>query len=331
VAILGSGGAGAQAPAGDLDRVDPAFDQIVAPGTRLEVVKEDYFGMLGKPMWMPDAQGGHLLLADPAANTIYKWSAKEGLSVFLRPAGVTAATNPRAGAHVNNGRLNILANGAWGLARHPKGGWLTIAATADRNVVRLEPDGSRTVLAQGYAGKRFNSPLELAYRSDGALYISDGTAGLRGRHEDPEADWRFQALFLLKDGKVDILALDERIGTGIALSPDEKYLYNAGNVVTRYDVRPDGIIANGRVIMDWGAKRVGLPRIAVTTDRQGHVYATGPGGVWVMTSEGKHLGTVRLPDGGANLGWGDADSRGLYMVSRRSVFKIRTLVPGTHQ
>lgn len=327
VITLGCGWVSAQVPAGDVDRVDPALDGIVSANAKLEVVKSDYFGMLGKPVWVPDAQGGHLLIGDPAANTIYKWAPAGGLSVFLQPAGLAFKSNPNAGAHVNNGRLNILAVGVWGLALDPQGR-LTLAATADRNVVRLEKDGTRTVLAEGYAGKRFNSPLELVYRSDGALYISDGTAGLRGRHEDPTAEWRFQALFLLKDDKVDILALDEGIGTGVALSPDEKYFYNAGNRVTRYSVRADGTIENGRVIMDWGAKRQGLPRIAVVTDQQGHVYATGPGGVWVLTPEGKHLGTIRLPEGGANLGWGDADGRGLYIMSRRSVYRMRLNVPG---
>jgi gluconolactonase len=231
---------------------------------------------------------------------------------------------------VNNGRLNVLAVGAWGVALDPQGR-VTVAATGDRNVVRLEPDGTRTLLADRYAGKRFNSPLELVFRSDGALYISDGTAGLRDRHENPTAEWRFQALFLLKDGKVDILALDEDIGTGIALSPDEKFLYNAGNRVTRYSVRADGTIENGRVFMDWGDKRAGLPRIGVTTDQKGNVYATGPGGVWIFTAEGKHLGTIRLPEGGANLGFGDADGQGLYIMSRRSVYRIRLNVSGLRQ
>jgi gluconolactonase len=328
VIVLGCGWVSAQIAASDVVRVDPALDGVVSADAKLEVVKGDYFGMLGKPVWVPDAQGGHLLIGDPAANAIYKWTPGGGLSVFLQPAGVTKDSN--AGAHVNNGRLNILAVGAWGLALDPQGR-LTIAATADRNVVRLEKNGTRTVLADSYAGKRFNSPLELVYRSDGALYISDGTAGLRGRHDDPTAEWRFQALFLLKDGKVDILALDEGIGTGIALSPDEKYFYNAGNRVTRYSVRADGTIENGRVIMDWGDKRAGLPRIAVVTDQKGNVYATGPGGVWVLTPEGKHLGTIRLPEGGANLGFGDADGKGLYIMSRRSVYKIRTNVPGLRQ
>ncbi len=315
----------AQMPGTAIDRVDPALDAIVSATAKLEVVKDDYFGMLGKPAWVPDAQGGHLLIGDPAANTIYKWTSSGGLSVFLRPSGVTR--DPNAGAHVNNGRLNVLAVGVWGIALDPQGR-VTLAATGDRNVVRLERDGARTVLADRYAGKRFNSPLELVYRSDGALYISDGTAGLRGRHEDPAAEWRFQALFLLKDGEVDILALDEGIGTGIALSPDEKYLYNAGNRVTRYNVRADGTIENGRVIMDWGDKRAGLPRIGVTTDQKGNVYATGPGGVWILTPEGKHLGTIRHPEGGANLGFGDADGRGLYIMTRRSVYRIRINVAG---
>ncbi len=318
----------AQGAGSAIDRVDPALDAIVAADAKLEVVKGDYFGMIGKPVWVPEGNSGYMLVGDPAANTIYKWTPSGGLSVFLRPSGVTK--DPNAGAHVNNGRLNVLAVGAWGLALDGQGR-LTIAATGDRNVVRLEKDGTRTVLADSYAGKRFNSPLELVYRSDGALYISDGTAGLRGRHEDPAAEWRFQGMFLLKNGKVDILALDEGIGTGIALSPDEKYLYNAGNRVTRYNVRADGTIENGRVIMDWGDKRAGLPRIGVTTDQKGHVYATGPGGVWILTPEGQHLGTIRLPEGGANLAFGDPDGKGLYIATRRSVFRVRMNVAGLRQ
>lgn len=326
--LLGVGASRAQAPAGDLVvRLNPALAQIVPAGARLEVLKDDFFGLVGKPVWVKEGQSGYLLIGDPGANTIYKWTPDGKLSVFLERSGFTGKDGSRVGALVGNGRLTVVASGAWGLAQD-KDGRIVIAAGGDRTVTRLEKDGTRTVLADRVDGKRFSTPIELVYRSDGALYISDGTAGLRDRAQEPSAEFRYQALSLLKDGKVRLLDTNAEVGTGIALSPDEKVLYNGGRGLKRYDVQPDGTLTNARVFVDWGPDQADLPRLGVTTDLLGNVYCTGPGGVWIIAPDGTRLGSIRVPDNVANLAFGDPDGKSLFVGTRRSLYRIRLNVAG---
>lgn len=320
-----------QTPGAHIVKLDPALDEIVSTGAKVEVLKDDYFGMIATPLWMQDGQTGYLLFSDPAANVIYKWTPDGTLSVFLERSGFTGADISKVGSQVSNGRLYFFYVGSSGLTLDRQGR-LVFAATGDRNVVRLEKDGTRTVLADRYEGKRLNSPLEVVYKSNGALYITDGTSALRGRDSNPTKELPFEGVYLLKDGKLHLVIEDG--GSGIGLSPDEKRLYNGGGrKVMRYDIQQDDTVTNGGVFIDWAANidRVPTwgPRVGVKTDQKGNVYATGPGGVWIFTPAGKHLGTIPTPEGAVNLAFGDADGKGLYMVSRRSLYRIRVNVPGS--
>src|SRR5688572_22797671 len=157
-------------------KLDPALDGIVAPDAKLEQLGE-CFGITEGPVWISEPRGGYLLFSDIAANVIYKWAPGGQTSVFLEKSGFTGADNTNVGAQSTSGRLPVIALGSNGLALDPEGR-LVVATHGDRNVVRLEKDGARTVLAERYDGKRFSGPNDLVVKSNGALYFTDAIFGL---------------------------------------------------------------------------------------------------------------------------------------------------------
>jgi gluconolactonase len=179
------------------------------------------------------------------------------LSVFLEKSGYTGNDAKNVGDQTISGRLAILLIGSNGLALDPQGR-LIITAMTDRTVVRLERDGTRTILAGRYDGKRFNGPNDVAVKSDGAIYFTDTVFGMRGGADSPNRELPFNGFYLVKDGKVTLLGSDKdhpgEFPNGIALSPDEKVLYvTAGFGKTmRYDVMADDTVANGALLIPAG-------------------------------------------------------------------------------
>jgi gluconolactonase len=251
----------AQAPGGTpfrIERLDPSLDEVFAPDAQLEQLG-DRFALTEGPVWVPAAggQSGYLLFSDNAANVIYKWSAGNPLSVFLENSGYTGRDTNNVGAQTIAGRVAILLIGSNGLALDPQGR-LVVTAMTDRTVYRLEKDGTRTVLADRFEGKRFNGPNDIVVKSNGAIYFTDTVWGLRGAAQSPQRELPFSGFFLIKDGKVTLLGGDRdtpgAAPNGITLSPDEKYLYvTAGTRRTmRYDILSDDTVANGRVFVEDG-------------------------------------------------------------------------------
>ena len=195
----------------------------------------------------------------------------------------------------------------------------------------LKRDGERTVLVDRYEGKRLNSPNDLVYKSDGSLYFTDPTSGLRLKDDDPNRELSFSGLFLLKEGKLHLVYQDFAHPNGLALSPDEKHFYlndSGKKIIMRFDVQPDDTMANGQLFIDMsGDQAVGGPD-GMKVDKNGNVYCTGPGGLWIMSPDGKHLGTVLTPQRLTNLTFGDADGKTLYMTDRTALFRIRLNVEG---
>lgn len=334
VAAMAIGAAAAQTPGGGaVVKLDPALDELVSANARVEPLQVDYFGLVGRPVWIPEGQGGYLLVGDSAANTVYKWTPDGKLTSFLERVGYSGKEEVNIGAAVYNDRLNVFHVGPTGLTVDPQGR-LIVAATGDRTLIRVEKDGTRTVLADRYDGKRLNSPIEAVVKASGAIYFTDGTAGLRGRDKDPSKELPHEGVYLLKDGKVQLLDREmQGINPGgIAMSPDERVLYVAGGrKVVRYDIRPDDTIANGRVFVDMTGQQTpmpSLPRVGVRTDQKGNLYASGPGGIWILSPAGKHLGTIRTPEATANHAFGDADGKTLYIGTRRSLYRVRLNVAG---
>lgn len=331
-----------QSPAGTpfrIERLDPALDEIIDSNTPIETLG-DRFALTEGPVWVPraDGQPGYLLFSDNAANVIYKWSQGNPLAVFLENSGFTGRDNSNVGAQTIAGRVAILLIGSNGLALDPEGR-LVVTAMADRTVYRLEKDGTRTILADRFEGKRFNGPNDIVVKSDGAVYFTDTVWGLRGAAQDPARELPFNGFFLIKDGKVTLLGGDRdtpgAAPNGITLSPDERYLYvTAGRGRTmRYDILPDDTVANGKVFVEDGID-------GMRVDIRGNLYTTSggtPGRIQITSPEGKPLGRLHLPQPAGeprarvcatNMAFGDDDDRGLYITACTHLFKIRTRIPG---
>jgi gluconolactonase len=309
------GGRGRQGPVagGDVVRLQPALDQIVPPGATVEWLAGG-FSFIEGPVWVPD--GGYLLFSDPNDNVIYRWTPDGEVSVFRTKSGYTGFDVGEYGQPGSNGLA---------LDRE---GRLTICEHGNRRVTRLEKNGVLTVLADRFEDKRLNSPNDLVYRSDGALFFTDPPFGLPRFHEDPRRELSFTGVFSLHEGRLRLASTDLSGPNGLAFSPDEKYLYVSNwdtqkKIVMRYDVASDATLSNGRVFFDMGGAPGEEALDGLKVDRRGNVYASGPGGVWILSPAGQHLGTIRAPELPANFAWGDNDGKTLYMTARTSLYRIR--------
>jgi len=311
----------AQAP-GSIVRLDPAFDAIVPAGATVETLKEG-FGFINGILWVSEGRAGHLLVSDIPANVIHKWTPPNTMTVFLdRPDWTRVA----------EARPDGVRFGANGIVRDRQGR-IVYAAEADRAVIRLEPDGKRTIIAERYEGKRSNSPNDLVFRSDGALYFTDPSGGGRFGTWDLKKELPYQGVFLLKDGKLQLLIQDLDRPNGIVLSSDEKSLYvNDSNkrVIMRYDVRPDGTVANGRLFVDMTMGKGNGNPDGMKFDERGNLYSVGPGGIWVMNPAGKQIGLIVPPENAPGFAFGDPDRKAIYMAASSKLAKVRLNVAGAN-
>jgi gluconolactonase len=302
----------------EVQRIDSAIDEIVPANPKLYKLAEGFTFTEG-PLWVPD--GNYLLFSDPNENKIWKYTSDGELSLFREQSGY-------AGTDIAEYRQP----GSNGLALDPQGR-LTINQHGNRRVLRLERDDRETVLANRFEGKRLNSPNDLVYRSDGTLFFTDPPFGLPKFHDDPRRELPHFGVYSLRNGKLRLLSKELTGPNGIALSPDEKYLY-VGNwdekrkVVMRYEVQADGSVKNGRVFFDMTSAPGEDAIDGVKADARGNVYISGPGGLWVVSPEGKHLGTIITPMHPHNMAWGDTDRRTLYLTARNGLYRIRLNVPG---
>jgi gluconolactonase len=314
----------AEVPGGKtIARLDPALDAIVASNAKVDTLRSREFGISEGPVWVRDGKAGYLLFSDISANVIYKWTVDNQMSVFLKDSGYTGdlAKVALEGYLARSGALFVFDFGSNGITLDPQGR-LVFCAQGDRAIVRIEKDGKRTVLAEKYQGKRLSRPNDLVVKSDGTVYFTDP------RPNTPSMELPESAAFMVKDGNVQMIAKGYR-PNGLALSPDEKTLYiNGANSIRKYDVRPDGTVENERVFIDMTADKTPGGTDGMKVDRNGNVYCTGPGGVWIMSPAGKHLGTILLPEPATNLAFGDADYKTLYITDRRRLVKIRLKTPG---
>ncbi|MGC8794427.1 MAG: SMP-30/gluconolactonase/LRE family protein [Bryobacteraceae bacterium] len=307
----------AQTGPGRIHRADPALDAIVPRTAVIEKVAGG-FGFTEGPVWLP---GGSLLFSDIPNNAIYRWTPDGKVTIFRKPSGYDG-TDAAPGAFIGSNGLTL-----------DRQGRLVICEHGNRRVTRLEKDGKLTILADRYQGKRLNSPNDAVFKSDGSLYFTDPPYGLAKQDDDPAKELPFSGIYRLAGGDLQLLSKDLTRPNGLAFSPDEKYLYVANSDVQRkiwmrFEVRPDGTLGTSQVFYDVTRETApGLPD-GLKVDRKGNVYATGPGGVWIFSPEGRHLGTIEPPEVPANCAWGDKDGRTLYITARTSVYRIRLAIPG---
>jgi gluconolactonase len=263
------------------------------------------------PVWTRD---GALLFSSPNTNVIYRWT----------PTGTVTVFRPKSGyAGFDIGRYHQ--PGSNGLTFDPDG-LLTICQHGNRRLIRVNPHGDVTVLADRYDGKRLNSPNDLVYRSDGTLFFTDPPFGL----PDPgESELGYSGVYRLQDGEVALVTSDLEGPNGIALSPDERFLY-VGNwdderkIVLRIDLEDD----TSSVFFDMTDAPGDDAIDGIKVDEEGNLYVCGPGGIWVLSAAGEHLGTLRLPEAPHNLAWGDEDGKTLYVTAETSVYRVRLGVRG---
>jgi gluconolactonase len=303
---------------GSIERLDPAFDGLVAPGAVLEKIASGFTWSEG-PVWIDNV----LLFSDVPENIVYQWKpGTAGAEVFLKPSGMLT---PKPG---------FREKGSNGLTRDAQGR-LLLCQHGERRVARYE-DGKFTPMADRFDGKRFNSPNDLVVHSSGAIYFTDPPYGLEGLNDSPLKELSFNGVFrVAPKGEVTVVSKTLTFPNGIAFSPDEKVLYigvsdGKATRVVAYDVSPDGTLANERTFFDAQPRNAAGDKGAcdgLKVDRHGNVWATGPGGVLVISPAGKLLGVLRTGDLTANCAWGD-DGGTLYVTAHSMVLRLRTRTKG---
>ena len=303
------------AGAGVIVRLDKRLDALVPHGAAIEKVA-DGFVFLEGPVWR--SADSRLFYSDLRGNAIYQWTAADGVRDHSKPffAGDGAGlrgVGPNGIALDSEGRLLACVYGS-------------------RSVIRIEKDGTRTTLADRFEGKRLNSPNDLVVARDGTVYFTDPSFGLEGTDNSPLRELTFNGVYRLKPtGQLDVLTREQERPNGLVLSPDERILYvaNSGGVVTgwmAYDLGAAGL-SNKRVFFDVTGVQGEGGADGMKVDLAGNVYATGPGGVWVIAPDGTHLGTIRPPEALTNVGWGE-DGRTLYITGRTALYRIRLSARG---
>ena len=301
--------------AGTILRVDPRFDALVPPDARIERLAEGFVFTEG-PVW--DRAESRLLFSDVRGNGVYEWTESAGTSPVIEPVFEGDRTGLRS---VSSNGLTLDAEGRLVMCEH-----------GNRLISRVEADGTRTTLVDRYEGNRLNSPNDATYASDGWLYFTDPGSALEGRDASPLRELDFNGIYRLSpDGDLELLYRDQSRPNGIALSPDESVLYVANSdpeqkVWMAYDLGENGV-SNPRVFFDVNDETAEGAADGLKVDDAGNLFATGPGGVWVIAPDGTHLGSIMPDEVPANVAWGD-DGRTLYMTARTGLYRIRLATGG---
>ena len=305
---------------GQVERFEPALDSLIDPQASIELLEVGFSWSEG-PVWV--ASENCLLFSDIPRNAIFRWSERDGARIWMQPSGYTGVAY--YGKEPGSNGLTLDGEGRLLACEH-----------GDRRISRLEQGGGKVTLADSYQGKRFNSPNDLVLRAGGDLYFTDPAYGLPRRYEDTRRDLPFCGVYLLRPDlrEPELLVDSMRMPNGVALDPEERFLYVTQSdpqspCVTRYPIRDDSTLGAGDVVADF-TDRVpeapGLPD-GIKVDDSGNIFTTGPGGVWVLGDSGKRLGRIRTGLRVANLCWGD-DGSTLYLCSDQYLCRLHTRTRG---
>ncbi|WP_263418609.1 SMP-30/gluconolactonase/LRE family protein [Terriglobus albidus] len=315
----------------DIEQLSPELSTIIPDGARLEKMATGFTWTEG-PVWVPP---GMLMFADIPSNSIRQMAPDGKVTIWLQPSGYIAkepfgGTEPGTNGMTLDDKLH-----------------LTVAGHAARNILRFEtmdPKGTKTILADSYEGKPLNSPNDVVYGPDGSLYFTDPPYGLPTQQDDDPSKklkvngvYRIPNATAVKAGsapnraKLQLLIGDLPRPNGIAISPDNKWLYVADSQQKkwmRYPLKSDGTVGQGTVFLDASSAKGTGTSDGMKVDSQGNLFATGPGGVWIITPEGKHLGTILTEKPTANVAWGGQDGKTLYLTTSDAIYRIGLKVTG---
>ena len=292
-----------------IEQISPELERIVSIDTEIEELGNGYGGPGGPtegPLWWKE--GGYLLFSDIFNDRRLKWAPGEGVTLHQQ------------GTNYANGLTRDLQ------------GRLLACEHSSRRVTRLEPDGSITVVADNYRGKRLNSPNDVIVKSDGSIYFTDPPFGLPDQSQGKELD--FEGVFgVSPDGSLTLLLDDMVRPNGLAFSPDESILYindSRRRHIRAFDLEPNGTLnmATDRVFCDLSGERPGSPD-GMKVDVEGNVYCGGSGGIWILSASGKHLGTILHSESQTtNVAWGGEDWRTLFFTTINTLGRIQLKIPG---
>ena len=258
------------------------------------------FQFIEGPVWHPD---GYLLFSDIPANTINRYTPDGKVQPHIRPS-----RNSNGLTYDHQGRL-------------------VACEHSGRQVSCQDAGGRMAPIATLWDGKRFNSPNDVVVHSGGSIFFTDPPYGIKPE----QAELGFNGLYRIDtDGSVHLLCRDFGRPNGLAFSPDESVLYvddTERRNVRAFDMGPDLSLANGRVFIDMNVPEQGSPD-GMKVDAEGNLYVTGGGGIWVITPQGEHLGTIAFPEQPANLAFGGPDYRTVFVTARTGVYRVEVGVPG---
>jgi gluconolactonase len=308
---------------GKIEILDDSMSDLIEPNAEIELLATGFEWSEG-PLWIHEEKGGYLIFSDIPKNSIMKWSPADGLSLFMKPSGFTgvAAYSDEPGSN--------------GLTMDHEGR-IIFCEHGDRRVSRLEKAGGKKTLADSYKGRRLNSPNDAVVKSNGDIYFTDPPYGLPQGFEDPRRELDYCGVYRLStSGELTLLTKEMTRPNGIAFSPDEKVLYVAQSdssnpIIKAFPVKSDGTLDTGKILFeftDFIRKYPGSPD-GLKVDRNGNLFATGPGGVYVITPGGKLLGRIHTGKATANCGWGD-DGSVLYITADDTLCCIKTKTKGAN-
>lgn len=300
---------------GHIDKLDPKLDALIAPGTTIERVADGLTWSEG-PLWDPGS--GALLFSDVPRNAIFRWTPGEGVSLAVARSGYDGE-DPFPGREPGSNGLTFDREGRLVLCQH-----------GFRRVARREHDGSLTVLADRFEGRRLNSPNDLVYHPNGDLYFTDPIFGLPHGVDDPGRELDFQGVFrLATDGVLHAVVKELPAPNGLAFSPDGRVMYVANSERSRpvwmaYDVDENGAVTGARQFAEasaWMHPNENVPD-GLKVDKWGNLFATGPGGVHVIAPDGTRLGRIVVGVPLGNVAWGP--DGWLYVAANHWIVRVRT-------
>jgi gluconolactonase len=304
---------------GAVERIDAALDNIIDPATKPEIIAEGLDWSEG-PVWIESQK--MLLFSDVPQNIVYKWTEEKGKAIYLTPSGYTDSIK-RGGEMGSNGLL-----------LDPSGN-LVLCQHGNRQVARMDapinaPRSTFVPIANNYTGKRFNSPNDAVFNGAGELFFTDPPYGLEKQLEDPKKEIPFQGVYKVKkDGRIILLCDSLTRPNGIAFMPGEKTLIVANSDPAKpywyaFDLAPNDSLINPRIFYkasEYDSTAKGLPD-GLKINKDGNVFAAGPGGVWIFNSQGKLLGKIKLSDAASNCAF-SPDQKTLYVTNDMYVLRIK--------
>ena len=303
---------------GSIERIDPALDAIITNDAAVEVLAEGFEWSEG-PLWIDELNA--LIFSDVPTNTIYKWTADKGKEIYLTPSGRTGSL-PYGDEPGSNGlTLN-------------KDGKLVLCQHGDRRVAVMDaplskPAAKYVTVVDNYQGKKFNSPNDAVVDSKGNVYFTDPPYGLPKKADDPTKETPFQGVYKVTKGTPKLLVDSVTRPNGIALFPDEKTLIVANSdpekaIWYAFDVMKNDALGNARIFYDattTAKTEKGNPD-GLKIDKQGNVFATGPGGVWIFNREGKVLGKIKVTELTSNCAL-SPDEKTLYITADMYLLRVK--------